>query len=164
MNSMKLSSPNLALLLVSVIALAALLASACEDREPQDLSFSMAIEGGELAGEESTLTVFQDDTVTIDWTSDLPLLVHLHGYNIEAQVEPGVTGQMSFVADATGRYDIFIHAAEGVLSAGSDMDNMTGMDSSSDSESVDHTEHSITDTAAGTSVRERLIATLEVRP
>ncbi len=146
------------------ILLAALFAMACEDREPQDLSFSMSIEGGELAGDESTLTVYQDDTVTIDWTSDLPFLVHLHGYNIEAQMEPGVTAQMSFVADATGRYDIFIHAAEGVLTASSGMDDMSSMDSSSGSSSVDHSDHSMTDMAAGPGVRERLIATLEVRP
>jgi len=163
MKSMKPSPTNLALLLISTIALTTLLATACEEREPQDLSFSMTIEGGELAGDESTLTVNQDDTVTIDWTSDLPLLVHLHGYNIETQLDPGVTGQMSFVADATGRYDIFIHAAEGVLTAGSGMDDMGSMDSSSDSPSADHSDHSMSDTAEN-GVRERLIATLEVRP
>ena len=108
---MELPRLNLTLLLISTIALAALLAAACEDREPQDLSFSMTIEGGELAGDESTLTVNQNDTVTIDWTSDMPLLVHLHGYNIETQLEPGVAAAMEFVADATGRYDIAIHAA-----------------------------------------------------
>ncbi len=86
------------------------MAAACEDREPQDLSFSMTIEGGHLVGDESTLTVNQHDTVTIDWTSDMPLLVHLHGYNIETQVDAGETAQMSLVADATGRYDIAIHA------------------------------------------------------
>ena len=164
MNAMTLSPTNLTLLLVSLMILTLVLASACEDREPQDLSFSMSIEGGELAAEESTLTVNQHDTVTIDWMSDLPLLVHLHGYNIEAQMEPGETAQMSFVADATGRYDIFIHAAEGVLTAGSGMDGMSGMDSSSDSESVDHSEHSMTEMAVGPGVRERKIATLEVRP
>ena len=160
---MKPSPGNLTILLITILAFTLVLASACEDREPQDLSFSMSIEGGQLASDESTLTVFQDDTVTIDWTSDLPLLVHLHGYNIEAQVEPGVMGQMSFVADATGRYDIFIHAAEGVLTAGSGMSDMSGMDSSSDSPSADHSDHSMSDTAEN-GVRERLIATLEVRP
>ena len=146
------------------IVLAVLLAAACEDREPQDVAFEMEIVGGELTGDESTLTVNQGDTVTIDWTSDLPLLVHLHGYNIEAQVGPGVTAPMNFEAHATGRYDIFIHAAEGVLTADSSMDDMGSMDSPSDSSSMEHTDHVTTDTAAGTSVRERLIATLEVRP
>ena len=155
--------------IATAVVLAALLAAACEDREPQDVAFEMEIVGGELTGGESTLTVNQGDTVTIDWTSDLPLLVHLHGYNIEAQVGPGETAPMNFEAHATGRYDIFIHAAEGVLTADSgmddmdDMDDMGSMDSPSDSSSTDHTDHVTTDTA-GTSVRERLIATLEVRP
>lgn len=83
-----------------------------EDREPQDVAFEMNLVGGELTGDETTVTVNQGDTVTIDWTSDMPLLVHLHGYNIETQLEPGVTAPMSFVADATGRYDIAIHAAD----------------------------------------------------
>lgn len=107
---MKLTPTNLALLLISALVFAALLAAACEEREPQDLSFSMTIEGGELADDESTLTVNQHDTVTIDWTSDMPLLVHLHGYNIETQVDAGARAQMSFVADAPGRYDIAVHA------------------------------------------------------
>ena len=161
---MKPSYSTLALLLIPTIVLTALLAAACEDREPQDLSFSMSIEAGHLVGDESTLTVYQHDTITIDWTSDLPLLVHLHGYNIETQLDPGVTAQMSLVADATGRYDIFIHAAEGVLTANSGMDDMGSMDSSSGSSSMDHSEHSMTDTPTGTGIRERLIATLEVRP
>ena len=97
--------------IIIVAVLAASVVAACQDREPQDLSFTMTIEGGELAAEESTITVNQNDTVTIDWTSDLPLLVHLHGYNIETQLAPGETGTMSFEADATGRYDIAIHAA-----------------------------------------------------
>lgn len=98
------------LAIATAVILAALLAAACEEREPQDLSFAMSIEEGELAGDESTVTANQGDTVTIDWTSDMPLLVHLHGYNIETQLEPGVTAQMSFMADATGRYDIAVHA------------------------------------------------------
>lgn len=98
--------------IATAVVLTAQLAAACEEREPQNVAFDMEIVGGELTGDESTLTVNQDDTVTINWTSDMPLLVHLHGYNIETQLESGVTAQMSLVADATGRYDIAIHAVD----------------------------------------------------
>ncbi len=101
-----------AAIIATAVVLTALLAAACEEREPQNIAFDMEIVGGELTGDETTLTVNQDDTVTINWTSDMPLLVHLHGYNIETQLESGVTAQMSLVADATGRYDIAIHAAD----------------------------------------------------
>lgn len=168
---MKLSSSNLTLLLISALSLVIVLASACEDREPQDLFFSMIIERGELAGDESTVTVYQGDTVTIDWTSDLPLLVHLHGYNIETQLEPGVPAQMSFVADATGQYDIYIHALESVLTDGGeqDMDGMTsdsmGSGSMDNGEAGEHANHMMTDEATnGGGGVERQIATLEVRP
>ena len=150
-----------------IVLLIAISAMACsEDREPQDFFFRMTIEGGSLTRDDSTLIVNQDDTVTIDWTSDMPLLVHLHGYNIETQLEPGVTAPMSFVADATGRFDIYVHAGEGVLTNDSgedDADNMDGM-GNMDSSSMDHSEHVSTDSTAETSVRERRIATLEVRP
>lgn len=150
--------------ITAVVLLIAISAAACgEDREPQDLSFTMTLEGGELVEGESLVTVYQGDTVTLDWTSDLSLLVHLHGYNIEAVAEPGVTVPMRFVADATGRFDIYVHAGEGVLtndSGENDMDGMGNMDSSS----MDHSEHMPTDSTAEASVRERRIATLEVRP
>ncbi|MYD36415.1 MAG: hypothetical protein F4X20_05300 [Dehalococcoidia bacterium] len=129
----------------------------------------MSIEGGELVGDESTLTVNQHDTVTIDWTSDLPLLVHLHGYNIETQLDAGETAQMSFVADATGRYDIYIHASESVL-AGAGEPDMGGMTSDSmgsmdNGDAGEHRDHVMTDEATnGGGGAERLIATLEVRP
>ena len=93
--------------------LAVLLATACEDREPQELSFAMNIEGGQLTG-ESLVTVNQDDTVTLDWTSDLPALVHLHGYDIELALQPGVTQPMTLIADATGRFNITIHSIDSV--------------------------------------------------
>ena len=92
---------------------AVLLATACEDREPQELSFAMNIEGGQLTG-ESLVTVNQDDTVTLNWTSDLPVLVHLHGYDMELALQPGVTEPMTLIADATGRFNITVHSIESV--------------------------------------------------
>ena len=159
------------------IILAAVLVAACQEREPQDIAFEMALQGGELVEGEETLTVYQHDTVTIDWTSYAPLLIHLHGYNIEADMTPGVTSTMEFVADATGRFDIYVHAMasdlENAGGGGSDMTGMQGMDSddsmdsgSMDSDtSMDHSQHSsmngMTDGEGATEYR---IATLEVRP
>ena len=98
--------------------LAALLATACQDREPQDVAFEMSLVGGELSG-HSLLTVNQDDTVTLNWTSDVPILVHLHGYDIELAVAPGTTEPMRFTADATGRFNITIHSQDEVHIHGS---------------------------------------------
>ena len=102
-----------AIAISAAIMLAVLLTAACEDREPQELSFAMNIEGGQLTG-ESLVTVNQDDAVTLNWTSDLPVLVHLHGYDIELALQPGITEPMTLVADATGRFNITVHSIDSV--------------------------------------------------
>ena len=110
---MKFGFPMRTITISAAILLAVLLLAACEDREPQELSFAMNIKGGQLNG-ESLVTVNQDDTVTLDWTSDLPALVHLHGYDIELALQPGITEPMTLVADATGRFNITVHSIDSV--------------------------------------------------
>ena len=53
--------------------------------------------------------VRQGDTVKLRWTSDRPIVLHLHGYDIERKVEPGSVAEMSFVARATGRFSVEEH-------------------------------------------------------
>ena len=99
----------IALLLVATGIVA--LAAACSGSEPQDRSFAMTLEGGELAG-ESELSVNQGDAVTLSWQTDTPLLVHLHGYDIEMNLGTGRTYNMAFTAHATGRFNITVHAID----------------------------------------------------
>ena len=110
---MKFGFPMRTITISAAILLAVLLLAACEDREQQELSFAMNIEGGQLTG-ESLVAVNQDDTVTLDWTSDLPVLVHLHGYDIELALQPGVSQPMTLIADATGRFNITVHSIDSV--------------------------------------------------
>ncbi len=44
------------------------------------------------------------------WTTDRPLTLHLHGYDIEKRVAPGTVTEMTFTADATGRFPVHVHA------------------------------------------------------
>ena len=106
-------------LLIFALAAALTVTAGCEDREPRDVSFALSLEGGELVSHESPLTVNHRDTVTLEWTSDVPLLVHLHGYDIELALQPGVTEPMTFIADATGRYTITVHSSDAVHVHGS---------------------------------------------
>ena len=48
------------------------------------------------------IRVRQGDTVKLRWTTDRPIMLHLHGYDIETKVEPGATAEMAFEARATG--------------------------------------------------------------
>jgi heme/copper-type cytochrome/quinol oxidase subunit 2 len=54
--------------------------------------------------------VQQGDDVTIHvTTTDAPIEVHLHGYDIEQTATPAMAASMHFIARASGRFPIEIH-------------------------------------------------------
>jgi FtsP/CotA-like multicopper oxidase with cupredoxin domain len=59
------------------------------------------------------IRVQQGDAVTLRWTSDQALTLHVHGYDVERGVVPGATATMGFTARATGRFPIEVHGSEG---------------------------------------------------
>ncbi len=42
-------------------------------------------------------------------TSEEPVEVHVHGYDLEEEVEPGEPAILAFEADVTGRFEIEDH-------------------------------------------------------
>jgi cytochrome c oxidase assembly protein Cox11 len=54
----------------------------------------------------NNLTANQNDTVTINITSDTDGEVHLHGYDIHFETKAGQTVSHTFKADNTGHFDI----------------------------------------------------------
>jgi len=76
-----------------------------------EAAFDLRIENGRLPQNMRVVRVKQGDTVTLRWTADRPITVHLHGYDIEKRIEPGQVGEMSFTARATGRYPVHAHDA-----------------------------------------------------
>jgi hypothetical protein len=77
--------------------------------QPAEVSFDLKIENGRVAPGMRLIRVRQGDAVRLKWTSDRPIVLHLHGYDIEARVEPGTVAQMSFTARATGRFPVEEH-------------------------------------------------------
>ena len=77
---------------------------------PQDRSFDVSIEGGEMSPEE--ISVDKGDTVTLRVSSDKPVELHMHGYDVEQEVEPGEKAEIRFEADLTGRFEIEDHETE----------------------------------------------------
>jgi len=73
----------------------------------------LAIRGGALPPEQRVIRVQQGDAVTLRWTSDRALTLHLHGYDIERRVTPGTAATMAFTARATGRFSIEVHGGPG---------------------------------------------------
>ena len=75
-----------------------------------NVSFDLSITGYKLSSAEDVLRVQQGDRVEIRMQSDKPVTVHLHGYDIELPLSPGVAGRMTFEAAATGRFPVNLHA------------------------------------------------------
>jgi hypothetical protein len=74
-----------------------------------ELTFDLRIEGGQLPDAMQLIRVTEGDIVKLRWTSDRPIVLHLHGYNIEKRVVPGTVTELAFTADATGRFPVHIH-------------------------------------------------------
>ena len=74
--------------------------------------FDLTITHGKLMGGQDTIRVHQGDDVVLRWHSDRPLVLHLHGYDIETHVVPGAAAETHFTARATGRFSIHVHAGQ----------------------------------------------------
>jgi FtsP/CotA-like multicopper oxidase with cupredoxin domain len=67
----------------------------------------VSVEDGGMNPDE--IEVAEGDRVTLRFTSDAPLELHLHGYDLEAEVAADEPAELSFVADLTGRFEIEDH-------------------------------------------------------
>ena len=76
-----------------------------------ELTFDLRIERGQLPPNMRLIRVKQGDVVKLRWSSDRSIALHLHGYDIERKVEPGVVAEMTFTARATGRFPVEEHQA-----------------------------------------------------
>lgn len=92
-------------------ALLALVAVTDAGAEPRVIE--LAIRDGRLPEDRRVIRVQQGDEVTLRWTTDRPLTLHLHGYDIEAKLVPGTPVAMRFTARATGRFRIETHGPRG---------------------------------------------------
>lgn len=77
-----------------------------------ELAFNLKVDRGVLPDEMRLVRVHQGDAVTLRWTTDRPLVLHLHGYNIATRIAPGAVTEMTFAAYATGRFPIDVHAPD----------------------------------------------------
>jgi hypothetical protein len=71
----------------------------------QDVTINVTITGGKTMN-PSDLSAHQNDTVTINITSDTNGEMHLHGYNIIFAAKAGQTVSKTFKADKSGGYPI----------------------------------------------------------
>jgi hypothetical protein len=74
-----------------------------------EVTFDIKIEKGRVAQSMRLIRVKQGDAVRLRWSTDRPIALHLHGYDIEIKVEPGRIADMAFTARATGRFPVEEH-------------------------------------------------------
>jgi hypothetical protein len=78
--------------------------------EAQPVVVDLPLRGGELPRDKRLVRVRQGDEVALRWTTDKPIAIHLHGYDIEKALSPGAPATMQFRARATGRFPVEVHA------------------------------------------------------
>jgi hypothetical protein len=93
-------------LIVAVVAVCDLSNARAQAAE---VTFDIKIEKGRVAQSMRLIRVRQGDAVRLRWSTDRPIDLHLHGYDIEIKVEPGKSADMAFTARATGRFPVEEH-------------------------------------------------------
>jgi hypothetical protein len=93
------------MLLLAMLAIGAATAAA----QTPEVVFDLKVEKGKVAPNMRLIRVKQGDAVKLRWTTDRPMVLHLHGYDLETKVEPGATTEMAFTAHATGRFPVEEH-------------------------------------------------------
>ena len=96
-------------MLAAVIALNAALALA----QTPLRSFDIKITEGQVPAGRRVLRVSEGERIELRWSADEPLVLHLHGYDIEARVAPGKPVVSVFTARLTGRFPVEIHGERG---------------------------------------------------
>ena len=73
---------------------------------PETVEINYVVVGGQPQGGIARDSVAQGRNVVITVTSDVADEVHLHGYDLSADVAPGAPATIRFTADAPGRFEI----------------------------------------------------------
>jgi uncharacterized protein YxeA len=91
--------------LVVFVVLGGVLVYSNRSHGGQNITLDVTVTGAK-AMQPSDLSAHQNDTVTINMTSDTDGDVHLHGYDIHFDNKAGVVTTHTFKADKTGNFDI----------------------------------------------------------
>lgn len=82
----------------------ALLGAATPARE-----FDISIVGRRVEGTTTTIRVKRGDSVILRWRTDETVSLHVHGYDMRANVSPASSTRMRFEAGVAGRFAVTAH-------------------------------------------------------
>lgn len=72
-------------------------------------TIEVRIENRKVVAPSGAIRIVEGDAIELRWTSDEPVELHLHGYDMEIHVRPGEAAAMVIEATATGRFPITSH-------------------------------------------------------
>ena len=75
----------------------------------------VGIAGGQVTGDTGRIPVAAGDQVTMVVTSDVPDELHVHGYDLTAELVPGTPAELTFAATVPGVFEVELHDAGTVL-------------------------------------------------
>ncbi len=105
------------LLLFFIRAAPAPLLTSRDSSESSEKIFDLEIKNSTIVSGPSVLSTNQGDTVTINVIIHTEEEFHLHGYDKELTLEPGMKGTVTFVADISGRFPIELHHSQTEIAA-----------------------------------------------
>lgn len=85
---------------------------------PAVARLELQIAEGRLLGEPQSYRLSQGAQVELQLRSDRAGELHLHGYDLEAKVQPGLPTLLSFRADHAGRFEMELHSKAGHIDLG----------------------------------------------
>jgi hypothetical protein len=98
-----------AMLAALLAALLAVLTAASADAAGPNKILTFSLVNGTVRDVGDTVKVKQGDELELRWSSDKPMQLHLHGYDIEVKVSPQTPAVMAFKANLPGRFPIEPH-------------------------------------------------------
>ena len=81
------------------------------NRAAEPTAIELAVADGQVVGGAKVIRLKRDDAVSLTVRSDKADELHVHGYNLHADVVPGKPSTLKFVAKRTGRFSMELHKA-----------------------------------------------------
>ena len=78
---------------------------------PTARTLEVTFAGGKISGVEGRVDVKKGEQVVLRVTSDVAEEIHVHGYDLYADLVPGQPAQLAFKADLPGSYEVELHEA-----------------------------------------------------
>ncbi|GAA4043749.1 hypothetical protein [Nonomuraea soli] len=80
-----------------------------------DASATVTVSGGKVSPPPGWLSVAKGQQVSLTVTSDVADELHVHGYDVTAELPAGQAVTVTFVADLTGVFEVETHGSKLVL-------------------------------------------------